>query len=304
MTVAFRSYPSEEEGSRRPVISRRCIRAVQKDRQGRGHRIAGGLHGGHLRHQCARDTAGGRGPARWRQAPAGVRRQRQGQGAAQEGRRGWRTGNRYAHPLLARRKVFRHAENRDCGNRRVAARQGHAAAWRAVHAGCRKERQDRDPDLAFPRRNQGLLWRRYRRPESGCRVVPGRALHRGAVRVRQLHRGRGSTVGHRVDARGRRGGRVVREHDTDAPRRHARVGPARGRLQRHPQLHRSPRHGSARHQDRAGRRLVAGVLRPFGENARPAVQGPGQERTDLPGRGQAHRADGARSLRTVAVAAR
>ena len=79
---------------------------------------------------------------------------------------------------------------------------------------------------------------------------------------------------------------------------------ARGRLQRDQELHRPPRDGAARLESRARRRVVARQLRAGGEDARPAVQGPGEERADLARRGEARVADGARSDRAVAESAR
>ncbi len=89
--------------------------------------------------------------------------------------------------------------------------------------GHREERQDRDPDLALSARASRATSRRaIAGQEPVAEHLLRRALHRRAVRVRQLRRGRRRDVGHRLDAGWRAGHRVLRQHDSDAPRRYAR----------------------------------------------------------------------------------
>ena len=149
------------------------------------YRIAGGLHGvGVCVQQCAVQAPRSRRQARRRRLPHRVRRQRQGEGAAEEDRHRGPARHRHARALLARSEVFRLAEDRRGRSRGAAAREGDAAAGREVHARHREERQDRDADLALSRRaSRAISTAPSRAQEPVAEQLLRRALHRRAVRV-------------------------------------------------------------------------------------------------------------------------
>ena len=267
------------------------------------YRIAGGLHGvGVCVSQRAVDPARSRSQTRWRRVSHRVRRQRQGQGAAEEDR------HRRCRATPAR--ACASGRTRSISIRRRSSPADIAALLRAkamllpgvqVHAqASRRTGKIERADLAFSGRHQGLFRIGDCGLRTGGRTFFGERYIAAQSESDSFAEGEGAlwAIAWTPD-----GELVTESYVNMIPTRHGGTHVSGLRegvynaIKNFIDLHAMGQRGL---KVVPGGRVVARLLRAGGEDARSAVQGPGQERADLARRGEAHRADGARPVRAVA----